>query len=84
MVASFLAYACPIENVLAHGIRMLAQPPALNTGNGNSFEPVVLALEDVRALVEFMIVAVEAGRKDKLKQLKYNLVLNQPELWVLP
>jgi hypothetical protein len=78
------AYASPIETILAEGIRTLAQPPALNPGNAHNFEPVVLALEDVRTLVEFIIVAVEAGRKDKLKQLKYTLELTQSELWVLP
>jgi hypothetical protein len=38
----------------------------------------------VQTLAEFMVLSVEAERKDDLKELGIQLRLSQPVLWVLP
>jgi hypothetical protein len=78
------AYALPLEDLLAAGIDLLLRPPAVQPGTVTSFEPVVLSVEDVYATVEFIIMAVEAGRKDMLKSTQISLTLSDPVLWVLP
>jgi hypothetical protein len=78
------AYACPLPEVIHAGLQYLAQPPALQPGSPAAFHPVSLAPEDMAPLVEFVIMAVEAGRKDKLRQVNISLELAPPDLWVLP
>lgn len=78
------AYNCPIETVIQQGIRFLAQPPDLQAGPAQAFEPVTLSGEDMKALAEFVVMAIEAGRKDKLKELHFDLTMGPPSLWVLP
>lgn len=38
---------------------------------------------DARNLLEFVILAIEARRKDWLKDLEFSMDLDQPEFWVL-
>ena len=78
------AYALPLDTLLAAGTDYLLKPPAVQQGSPASFEPVILPVEDVRATVEFIIMAVEAGRKDMLKNVQFSLQLSDPVLWVLP
>lgn len=78
------AYTCPLEEMLAEGIRLLAQQPLLQAGPAAPFVPVTQSLDDVRSFVEFVVMAVEAGRKDKLKALSMQVELQPPVLWVLP
>ena len=46
--------------------------------------PVALAPEDGRKLVELVIVSIEAGRRDWMERLKYDLRLDSEALWLLP
>jgi hypothetical protein len=78
------AFDCPLESMLEMGSRLLVNPPALQTGPPAIFEAVTLARQDVQAMVEFIAMAVEAGRKDKLKQLYISSDLSAPRLWILP
>jgi hypothetical protein len=78
------AYALPLDTLLAAGTAYLLTPPAVQLGSPASFDPVVLPIEDVHATVEFIIMAVEAGRKDMLKNVQFSLRLSDPVLWVLP
>jgi hypothetical protein len=78
------AFACPLEMLLDLGQSLLARPPALQPGPAAAFEPVILAPADVPAAVDFIVMAVEAGRKDKLKEVEFNVKLSEPVLWVLP
>jgi hypothetical protein len=78
------ANALPLETILEIGMSLLLRPPAIQPGPPASFEPVVLPIEDVHATAEFIIVAVEAGRKDKLRSVQFSLQLSDPVLWVLP
>ncbi len=78
------AFTSTLENLLNSAQHYLLNPPELVEGQSMPFEPVTLQLDDVRPAVEFVIMAVEAGRKDKLKHLEFNLDLSSPVLWILP
>ena len=78
------AFTTTLENLLDQAAGHLLKPPDLIPGPAAPFEPVTLQLEDVQAGVEFIVVAVEAGRKDRLKKLDLNLQITPPSLWILP
>ncbi len=79
------AYELPLEQLLDVGVKMLKSPPPLQEINGPlPFFPVVVPPEDVRSLAEFIVMAIEAARADKLKQLDMKLDLTAPELWIFP
>jgi hypothetical protein len=77
------AYASTLEVLLAQANALLIQPPALQTGPPAPFEPVVLAVEDIQQVAEFIVIAIEAGRKDKLKSVDFSLKLGEAALWIL-
>lgn len=77
------AFSTPLESLLALGPQMLLQPPVLQDGPRLDFEPVTLSVSDIQPLVEFIVVAVEAGRKDKLKGIQMAVKLSEPALWIL-
>ena len=78
------AYTSPLEDLLEVSLRLLRNPPALQGGPAVRFEPVTLPRRDVRAVAEFIITAVEADRKDKLKEVQLSVDLDDPALWILP
>jgi hypothetical protein len=78
------AFSTGLDAGLELANRLLLSPPALQEGPPAAFEPVVIASGDVRPLVEFLIISVEAGRKDTLKELRFQVSLGEPALWVLP
>lgn len=78
------AFELPIEDVTRLGISMLLQPPSINPGSPVGFEAVTIPLNDVRPLSEFIILSIEAGRKDDLKAIEFQLQLEEAQLWVLP
>jgi hypothetical protein len=79
------AYELPLEKLLDVGMQMLKQPPPLQEISGPlPFLPIVTPPEDVRSLSEFIVMAIEAARSDKLKQLDMQLTLSAPELWIFP
>jgi len=78
------AYACTLEALLSTGMDLLLQPPDLQPGPAARFEPAILPAEHVHATAEFIVMAVEAGRKDKLKSVDFALQLTTPGLWILP
>lgn len=77
------AWECALDEVLALGSALLKNPPALQPGSPCPFLPVVTAPEDIHALAEFLVVALEAERRDALKYLGFTLRLGPPELWIL-
>jgi hypothetical protein len=83
---SFLipAYSLPQEDLLAQTTRFLLQPPALKSGPQAPFEPVTLSMEDIQPVAEFIVMAIEAGRKDMLRNIRFSLNLSTPSLWILP
>ena len=78
------AYEIPLQQLVTLGVQYLRQPPVLQPGNPAPFEPVTALPTDIRSLAEFIILEVEAERKDDLKRLDFSLALEQPELWILP
>ena len=78
------AFTAPLETQLSLGSQLLNKPSALQAGPASRFEPVTLALEDVKPLAEFIVMALEAGRKDKLREIQFTLELSNPVLWILP
>lgn len=78
------AFNSTLEGLLDLGSRLLIQPPTLQPGPVVRFEPATLALEDVKPLAEFIVMAIEAGRKDKLREIQFSLEMHNPVLWILP
>ncbi len=78
------AFNCSLETLVGTGARLLLQPPQLQPGPAAAFEPVTLPLADVTATAEFIVMAIEADRKDKVKQIQLKLALEPPALWILP
>ena len=54
-------------------------PPAEVTLTSATVAPA-----DAKKLLEFIVLAIEARRKDWLKELNFHLEVNEPELWALP
>lgn len=78
------AFTCPLETLVELGMNLLLKPPALTEGAPAPFTAVTLPPADVKDLAEFIVVGLEAGRRDQLKTLTFNLQLAAPELWILP
>jgi len=78
------AYAAPLEALLEQALQLLQRPPDRQEGPPTAFAPVVLSPEDLTAAAEFIVLAVEAARKDKLRQARVKVVLESPSLWILP
>jgi hypothetical protein len=78
------AYDCSLEIFTQVGVDRLRENPALQSGSPAAFESVTLHLDDVKAAAEFIVVAVEAGRADKMKEVSFSLDLSTPALWILP
>jgi hypothetical protein len=46
--------------------------------------PVTLAPDDALSMLEFIVLAIEAGRSDWLKSIDFHLAVGEPALWALP
>jgi hypothetical protein len=78
------AFPMPLDEIYRLGIRWLQQPPGIQSGPVTDFEPVIVAAEDVPVWAEFLVVALEAERKDQVKTVNFQLEMAEPLLWVLP
>jgi hypothetical protein len=78
------AYTCTLDELVQIGMQMIGQAPVLQPGPAVPFIPVTMLPEDVQPYAEFIVMGIEAGRKDRLKELQFKLDLGQPVLWVLP
>jgi len=63
---------------------MLLDPPRLSAGPATPFDAVTLYRADLSAAAEFILIAIEAERKDKIKRIDFELQLPRPVLWILP
>ena len=77
------AYTCALEALISLGPRLLLNPPALQPGPAVAFEPVTLSRRDLPAMAEVVALAIEADRKDKIKQIGLKILLSEPILWIL-
>ena len=77
------AYSLTLEQVSTTGVSLLKQPlPMQEVRTRSPFLPVTIHPEDIRPLAEFILLAVEAERKDQLRNLTYDLRLDPPDLWI--
>ncbi len=78
------AFSGSLDDLLQLAAGLTQKPPEITSGKAADFEPVILAPQDVPGLVEFLVMSIEAERKDSLKQLSVSAELGEPELWILP
>ncbi len=78
------AWETTLDEIVSLGVNLLRSPQRLDPGSRMPFLPVVTAPDDVRALVEFMVVSIEADRRDALKTVNFDLKLEPLQLWILP
>jgi hypothetical protein len=78
------AYEMSLESIVETGLKWIESQPALLPGPPADFLSVTVLPDDVPALAEFIVLAVEAARKDKLSRLDFDLQLTTPELWIIP
>jgi len=78
------AYALALDALINFGVAAVKQNPPLNeSAERGAFIPITVAPGDVRPLVEFIVTAIEAERKDMLKTLQFDVQLGDAQLWVL-
>jgi hypothetical protein len=78
------AFDISLEDLIRIGTQMLNHHPALKPGQPAAFEPVTTSPRDVQYLTEFIVLAVEAERKDKIRTIEFSLEISTPQLWILP
>ncbi|MGH2537751.1 MAG: hypothetical protein ACRDHL_10185, partial [Candidatus Promineifilaceae bacterium] len=81
------AYAATVEVARQAGRALLEDEPEwhfVEPPAGVKLRPAVVSAADGRKLLDFIVVTIEASRKDWLKSLDYSLELVAPELWALP
>lgn len=69
------------------GSQMIQQQPKLQQverPEGAQFISAVVTPDDARKLLEFIVLAIEARRKDQLKRLEFDLEVDEPQLMALP
>lgn len=78
------AFTTTLEDLQSAAVNYLRHPPILAEGSPVRFEPVTLSPDDLHAMAQFVVLAVEADRKDRLKSLDIRVELQPPVLWILP
>lgn len=78
------AFECTLEEASAWGLGFLRRPPRLAPGEAGQLQRVTVGAEEARILSEFVVLTVEAERKDQLKEIAFTLELEDPVLWALP
>ncbi|MBW8009966.1 MAG: hypothetical protein FVQ83_01820 [Chloroflexi bacterium] len=79
------AFNCSLDELTGLGKLAITTQPELKAGTAAHFDPVTQMKKDLRALAEFIVIAVEANRRDKVKKVVIDSIqLGEPELWILP
>ena len=78
------AFEMDLTDRLQKAVTLLKSPPLLIAVESYNFRPVVMAAQDLKAYVEFIVLQVEAERRDDLNHLVFDLQLSEAQLWVLP
>ena len=69
------------------GSKMIQDQPELtfiNQPQDARFIPAIVKPNDAKKLLEFIVLAIEARRRDWLKNLEFSLDVGEPEMWALP
>jgi ribosomal protein S27AE len=78
------AFDCSLEEAGGWGLGFLRNPPRLAPGPAAALPRVTVGAEEARTLGEFVVLTVEAERRDQLKAVAFQLDLEPPVLWALP
>ncbi len=79
------AFEMGLEELLKRAETLIKNPPTLFPGPViPSFKPIICSPFDLRPYIEFLIMQIESGRQDDLKQLTFELQLDEPSLWIFP
>ncbi len=79
------AFACPLAQLQALGGDLTRRQPALQAAPpAGALLGCTVLPEDAGRAAEFVVVSIEAARKDKLRSIQFSLDVAQPELWLLP
>ena len=80
------AWELSLQAVRDEGLTLLKKQPQLQSVSrpaGARLTPVVVSVSDARQLLEYLVLTVEAGRQDWLKDLQFTADVGAPELWAL-
>lgn len=78
------AFATSLEQAVAWGTDFVRRPPDLTAGEPTDLESVTVDPAAVHPLARFVVLSVEASRRDMLEQIAFVIDLAPPELWCLP
>ena len=81
------AWAISMQVAQEIGSKLIQRQPAarfIERPEGAYMEAAVVSPEDAMRLLEFIILAIEARRKDWLKALDFQIDAAEPELWAMP
>jgi hypothetical protein len=81
------AWELSLPTAQAAGSQLIQSQPDFEFGprpEGATLLPAVIDTADALKLLEFIVLAIEARRKDWLKQLDFRIVAAEPQLWALP
>ncbi len=81
------AYPCSLPDLQAMGAALLKRrlnPTPGPTPAGGQLAHCTLFPADAKQAAEFVVLTIEAERKDKLKKIEFTIEATEPELWLLP
>ncbi|MEK7323719.1 MAG: hypothetical protein AAB217_00515 [Chloroflexota bacterium] len=80
------AFTASLEQMEKLGADLTKAQPALTTGLvAGSLADCTLPPEDAISAAEFVVITIEADRRDKLREIHFAInTQNDPELWLLP
>lgn len=78
------AYTCPLRELEDVGARLTRQQPVLHPGPAGQLKGCTLLPAEALTVAEFIVLTIEAERKDKLRTIDIRLNVGAPELWVMP
>lgn len=78
------AFTTSLDELLRLSTFLFSSPPELIDGSAITFEAVTLSPRDLRPLIEYIVLAVEARRSDKIKSISVTAEIEPPKLWILP
>jgi hypothetical protein len=66
---------------------MVQRPPSfekIDRPEGAHLQAAIVTPKDGKKLIEFIVLAIEARRKDWLRDLEFELDVGESKLWALP
>ncbi len=79
------AYTCPLEHLEKLGAELTRNQTIFPTGPAlGAIKGVTLLPADAAAAAEFIVLTIEAERKDKIKVVNFTLNFGPADLWMVP